>query len=151
MASVIYYISRTHKRLKERFLIGQNRTKHANFRGSALFHATYNIKTEKQTIQLISAACGRLEDGEKSNFINWCIKFLDCLMAQPILHVSMLFLFTCILPFCESIKPILCISANVSCIIPEQFAWFGQNTFGTAFKQVHDTLSSSSSSSSSVP
>ena len=54
--------SKTHKRLKERFLIGRNRTKRANFRGSPLFQATYNIKkkkqqqktkTKKQLIQLI--------------------------------------------------------------------------------------------------
>ena len=47
--------SKTHKRLKERFLTGQNRTKLANFRGSPFFQATYNIKTErkKQLIQLI--------------------------------------------------------------------------------------------------
>ena len=31
------------------FLIGQNRTKRAHFRGSPLFQTTYNIKTEKQT------------------------------------------------------------------------------------------------------
>ena len=43
--------SKTHKRLKEHFLIGRNRTKCAHFWGSPLFQATYN--TEKQTIQLI--------------------------------------------------------------------------------------------------
>ena len=48
-ASVLKKRSKTHKRLKERFLIGRNRTKCANFRGSPLFQATYNIKTEKQT------------------------------------------------------------------------------------------------------
>ena len=32
---------------REHFLIGQNKTKHANFRESPLFQATYNIKTEK--------------------------------------------------------------------------------------------------------
>ena len=50
----------THKRLKERFLIRQNRTKRANFRGSPLFQATYNIKTEKKTqlIQLILCHLG---------------------------------------------------------------------------------------------
>ena len=50
----------THKRLKERFLIRQNRTKRANFRGSPLFQATYNIKTEKkpQLIQLILCHLG---------------------------------------------------------------------------------------------
>ena len=45
--------SKTHKRLKKRFLIGRNRTKHAHFRGSPFFQAMYNIKTEKQAIQLI--------------------------------------------------------------------------------------------------
>ena len=45
--------SKTHKRLKELFLIGRNRIKRANFRGIPIFQATYNIKTEKQTIQLI--------------------------------------------------------------------------------------------------
>ena len=39
--------SKTHKKLKERFLIGRNRTKRANFRGNPLFQATYDIKTEK--------------------------------------------------------------------------------------------------------
>ena len=34
--------SKTHKRLKERFLIRQNRTKRANFRCNHLFRATYN-------------------------------------------------------------------------------------------------------------
>ena len=34
--------SKTHKRLKERFLIRRNRTKHANFRCNHLFQATYN-------------------------------------------------------------------------------------------------------------
>ena len=47
------YRSKAHKRLKELFLIGRNRTKCANFWGSPLFHASYNIKTEKQLIQLI--------------------------------------------------------------------------------------------------
>ena len=39
--------SKTHKRLEERFLIGRNRTKRANFRGSPLFQATY--KKQQQT------------------------------------------------------------------------------------------------------
>ena len=58
--------SKTNKRLKERFLIGQNGTKRANFRGSALFQATYDVKTEKQTIDstyLVSVGCGRLAEG----------------------------------------------------------------------------------------
>ena len=52
--------SKTHRRLKERFLIGRNRTKRANFRGSPLFQATYNVKTAKQTINpthLVSVGC----------------------------------------------------------------------------------------------
>ena len=58
----------TCKRLKERFLIGSNRTKRANFRGSPLFQATYNIKTEKQTTDttyLVSVGCGRLAEGKE--------------------------------------------------------------------------------------
>ena len=46
-ASVLKKRSQTHKRLKERFWIGRNRAKRANFRGSPLFQATYNIKREK--------------------------------------------------------------------------------------------------------
>ena len=42
--------SKTYNRWKERFSVGWNRTKRAKFRGSPLFQATYNIKTEKQTI-----------------------------------------------------------------------------------------------------
>ena len=58
-------------RLKEHFLIGWNRTKWANFWGSPLFQATYNIKTEKQTIDstyFVSLGCWRLvkEKGHKS-------------------------------------------------------------------------------------
>ena len=40
-ASVLKKRSKTHKRLKERFLIRRNRTKRANFRGNPLFQATY--------------------------------------------------------------------------------------------------------------
>ena len=42
--------SKTHKKLEERFLIGRNWTKRANFRGSPLVQATHHTKTEKQTI-----------------------------------------------------------------------------------------------------
>ena len=45
-ASVLKKIFKTHKRLKERFLIRRNRTKRANFRGNPLFQATYNNTTE---------------------------------------------------------------------------------------------------------
>ena len=48
-ANVLKKRSKTHKRLKERFLVGPNRTKRANFRGSPLYHAMYNIKTEDLT------------------------------------------------------------------------------------------------------
>ena len=46
---------KTHKRLKEHFLMRRNRTKRANFGRSPLFQATYNNKKttiEKQTINL---------------------------------------------------------------------------------------------------
>ena len=49
---------KTHKRLKDCFLIGRNRTKRAHFRGSPLFQATYNIKTEKQN-NLFNLSCVR--------------------------------------------------------------------------------------------
>ena len=41
-ASVLKKRSKTHKRLKERFLIRRNRTKRAHFRCNHLFQATYN-------------------------------------------------------------------------------------------------------------
>ena len=56
---------KTRKRLKELFPIGWNRTKRENFRWSPLFQTTYNIKTEKQTINstyLASVGCGRLAE-----------------------------------------------------------------------------------------
>ena len=52
---------------RECFLIGQNRTKHAHFSGSPLFQATYNIKTDKQTINSLSLCqldAGRLAEGK---------------------------------------------------------------------------------------
>ena len=42
--------SKTHKRLKERYLTGRNRTRHANFREGPIFQATCNVKTGIQTI-----------------------------------------------------------------------------------------------------
>ena len=42
------YKSKTYKRLKERFLIRRNRTKHANFRCNHLFRAKYNRKQINQ-------------------------------------------------------------------------------------------------------
>ena len=59
--------SQTHKRLKERFLLGRNRTKRAHFRGSPLYQTTYNRKTEKQTINstyFVSVGYGRLAEGK---------------------------------------------------------------------------------------
>ena len=53
------------------FLTGQNRTKHAHFLGN-LFQASYNIKTEKETISGLSLCqldAGRLAEGEKIFFV----------------------------------------------------------------------------------
>ena len=61
-----------------RFLIGRNRTKRAKFRGSPLFQATYNIKTEKQTINstyLVSVGCGRLAEG-KGHKTDSCVSWI---------------------------------------------------------------------------
>ena len=58
---------KAHNRWKERFLTGRNRTKRTICRGSPLFQATYNRKTEKQTIKstcLVSVRCGRLAEGK---------------------------------------------------------------------------------------
>ena len=52
-ASVLKKRSKTHKRLKERFLVRRKRTKRANFRGGPPFQARYNNETEKQTINSI--------------------------------------------------------------------------------------------------
>ena len=41
--------AKTHKRFKERFVIGRKRTRRANFWGSPLFQDTYNIKTKLLT------------------------------------------------------------------------------------------------------
>ena len=63
----------THKRLKERFLIGRNRAKRASYRGSPLFQATYNLHTEKhKTINStyrVSIRCGKLAEGLFSFFL----------------------------------------------------------------------------------
>ena len=56
--------SKTHKRLKRTFF---NWTKQANFQGSPLFQAAYNIKTEKQTSYSLSSCqldAGRLAEGK---------------------------------------------------------------------------------------
>ena len=56
-----------YKRSEERPLIGRNRTKSANHRGSPLFQATYNVKKEKHTVDsayLVSVRCGRLAEGK---------------------------------------------------------------------------------------
>ena len=57
-AGILKKRSKAHKRLKERFLIRQNRTKRANFRGSLLFQVrtTTQQKTVKP-IYLVSVSC----------------------------------------------------------------------------------------------
>ena len=62
-ASVLKKRSNSHNRWKECFLTGRNRTKRANFRGSPLFQATYNVKTEKQTNNLTYLASVRWSEG----------------------------------------------------------------------------------------
>ena len=55
----------THKRLKRMLF---NWTEHAIFRGSPLFQATYDIKTEKQTNKSLSSCqldAGRLAEGNE--------------------------------------------------------------------------------------
>ena len=64
-----------HMILKERFLIGRKRTKRANFRGSPVFRATYNIKTEKTNtinstyldVYQLNVGGWRKETGEKED------------------------------------------------------------------------------------
>ena len=59
--------SKIHKRLKERFLIGRNRTTLAHFRGSPLF---FKLRTTtKQTINstyLVSVGCGKLAERKRA-------------------------------------------------------------------------------------
>ena len=58
---------------RECFLIGQNKSKRTNFRGSPLFQATYNIKKEKQTISWFSLCqldARRLAEG-KGHGTDW--------------------------------------------------------------------------------
>ena len=53
--------------------------KHAHFLGSPLFQATYNIKTEEQTINstyLVSVGCGRLAEGKGHETSQSCALFL---------------------------------------------------------------------------
>ena len=73
--------SKTHKRLKRTLWGGgggQNRAKRANFWGSSLFRATYNVKTEKQTIDSLCFCqldAWRLAEGKNSQ--------AQSIMAQP--------------------------------------------------------------------
>ena len=48
--------SKTHKRLKERFLIRRNRTKRANFLCNHLFQATYNTTQNSSTNDYIKSS-----------------------------------------------------------------------------------------------
>ena len=58
--------SKTHQRLKERFLIRRNRTKRANSRGNPLFQATYNT-TQQKTVKptYLSSVCCQEAGGRK--------------------------------------------------------------------------------------
>ena len=64
--------SKTHKKLKERFLIGRNRTKRANFWGSPLFQVTYHKKTINSTY-LVSVSCS--EAGSFCHKVSWIVWF----------------------------------------------------------------------------
>ena len=67
--------SKTHKTLKERFLIRRNRTKRANFRGNPLFQATDNNTTENSSTNL-SLSVRRQEAGGRKrarDFILLCV------------------------------------------------------------------------------
>ena len=62
--------SKTRKRLKERFLIGRNRTKRANFRGSPLFQATYNNTTENCQTNLCQFDAKRWREDKSTKLPN---------------------------------------------------------------------------------
>ena len=65
--------------VKERFLIWQNRTKCAHFRGSPLFQALFHIKTDKQTIYSLSLCqldAGRLTENILKD-LQWTSKWGD--------------------------------------------------------------------------
>ena len=55
MENIIVIPTQTHKRLKERFLVGRNRTKRAHFRGTPFFklRTAQNQKNQQQLNQLI--------------------------------------------------------------------------------------------------
>ena len=81
-ASVLKKSSKTDKRLRERFLVGQNRTKCANFLGVPFFQAMYNIKTEKQSIHLADVSlmlgCWQKEKGMRAS-----CPFPSCVLFLP--------------------------------------------------------------------
>ena len=85
--------------IKERHLIGRNRTKPAYFRGSPLFQATYNIKTEKTTTvnstYLVSFGCGRLAEG-KWHETDLCIGCHNCIELLFITLFMLLYLSVCL-------------------------------------------------------
>ena len=68
--------TKTHKRLKLRFIIGRNRAKCAHFWGSPLFQAMHNTKTEKQTHNF-SLVPFSFHQPPKSNWhkISWIVCF----------------------------------------------------------------------------
>ena len=64
--------SKTHKRLKERYLTGRNRTRHANFREGPIFQATCNVKTGIQTINFnLSCVSWMWEVGRRKRARDW--------------------------------------------------------------------------------
>ena len=78
-------LSGRHERFKECFLIGRNRTKRANFRGSPFFRATYILNTEKQTINsnyLVSVRCSEASGRKTSNQL--CFNFFPPLQSVQI-------------------------------------------------------------------
>ena len=118
--------SKTHKSLKERFLIKQNRTKHAKFWGSPLFQAMYNTeKKNKQLIQLINFIlcqldAWRLAEGGKKLFpsasllasnwhkISWinCLFYFCCMQLEKEDFLENLHVLSCFV----KIKSVLLIS-----------------------------------------
>ena len=82
--------SKTHKRVKKCFLIGQNRTKHANFQGSPLFQATYNKITEKPPINSTYLVLLDVGGWQKEKARDWISVTHTTLLVSHLLHPSKL-------------------------------------------------------------
>ena len=63
--------AKTHKRLKERFLIRRNRTKHAHFRCNHLFRATYNKRHKNQIKRCGQAQLVYIKDINCNIYTRW--------------------------------------------------------------------------------